>query len=142
MIDRKYRIIQIPRGFKIQYKWLGLFWTDFSEPNYTYDSYLIGYTSDRDTTWIRQSLVEAKRDLDFARQFPMEYRGHQIGYGRWGEKVTYVDLSSGSDYNGRGYSYSRASSDLDRLKQNIDESIESDYKEKHKNDRLAVYENL
>jgi hypothetical protein len=46
-LSKKYRIVETIEGFKIQKRTL-FFWSDFSEPRYSYNNFCSGIEYDRD----------------------------------------------------------------------------------------------
>lgn len=138
---KKFRIVEKPNGFYIQKKFLGLFWINYIEPNYSFSYYVFGWVKDRGTVWVYDSLFNARRRLEMIKKFPIEYEGHMIAYGRHGNnEFKYIDLNSlTSNYKGRSY-YSRVSNTLDYLKEIIHQYEIN--KKKNKNKILKVYEDL
>lgn len=138
----KFRIVEKPGGFYIQEKFLGLFWIDYGEPDYSFSDYLFGWTKDRSVVWIYKSLFDARKGLEMIKKFPIEYEGHMIAYGHYGNNDKYIDLNSlTSNYKGRSY-YSRGSNNLDYLKNLIHQYEIDNKKKKNKNKILKVYEDL
>ena len=134
---KKFRIVERPNGFYIQKKFLGIFWVNYIEPDYSFSEYLFGWIKDIGTIWIYDSLFNARKGLEMIKKFPIEYEGHMIAYGH----DTYIDLNSLTSKYGRLY-YGRGSKNLDYLKDLIHQYEIDKKKKKNKNKILKVYEDL
>jgi hypothetical protein len=138
---KKYRIVEKPNGFYIQKRFLGLFWFDYAEPDYSFSDYLFGWVKDRGTVWIYDSLFNARKALEMIKKFPIEYEGHYIAYGHFKNDV-YIDLNSLTSNHRGWFYYNRGAHDLNYLKDLIHQYELDKKKKKNKNKILNVYEDL
>ena len=136
----KYRIVQTPRGYIIQKKWLGLFWTHCSERYYwhwhEWPAYYYLMGSSR--RFIYKSYDSAKKGLEMIKAFPMYYKGHKIFCGSFANGThSFVDVSMTENWLSSTYYF--GTENLDALKKLIDEYEENKAKEKIANKILKVY---
>ena len=136
-----YRIIQTPRGFIVQHRFLWKFWINCSEPYYRYDrNYTMLWRFDKNTVWVYPSYESAKNALARMKQYPIYYKGHKITYGYWNGKIVYVDLTSRKhNYRFDETGYTIASYDYDGLKETIDNFIYEKEKKKNENKILKIF---
>ena len=136
----KFRIIENRQGFIIQKKYFGLFWINYSEPDYYWDDYVFGWRKGNSTVWIHHSLMEAKESLERIKQFPIKYKNHRITYGIWNYTIKYIDLDSLKCHESSGYLYyDLGSSNLEDLKRRIDEFERKKEYNKNKNKIINIY---
>lgn len=134
-LSKKYRIVETIEGFKIQKRTL-FFWSDFSEPRYSYNNFCSGIEYDRDYIIIFDKKSDAQEHLKFILQFPIEYKGHPIMYG--GNDL-YIDLASSAYKSGYLY-YRRYAYSLEGIKYNIDQAERDKEFRKNKNKIIKTYE--
>ncbi len=73
----KYRIVETGAGFVIQIKLL-FWWTDFSYRQLYYAGRYLGWEFGPLKTDCWKSKDDAVKQLNFIRQYPIEYKGHTI----------------------------------------------------------------
>ena len=127
----KYRIAQTGEGFKIQRRFLFLWWITCAEPDFFHSDYHDGFIYSGNVWRIFRTKEDAEEHIRKIKGFPIEYRGHTIYYcGRY-----YIDRSSLCCDKG-SFCYRNGDKSLEYLKVIIDR--EEDGKIEDRNARKII----